>query len=304
MDKYIFPITFSIPKEKICTSPDLIKKTKILSDLIPGRLDTYIYNNETDYYNEYQKSLFALTTKKGGWDCLRHYEILANNCIPIFPNIENCPKNTMKLLSKTLIIEGNLLYEAFKNKYIHELSEEDLNKYNNLANRLFNYTNNNLTTKQIAKYILNKTNNDKCYNILYLSGDTNPDYLRCLTLHGFKELFGENCHDYPKIPHIYKSNNINYTKLYGKGISYTNLLDETLHNSKIDNNILDYIKIKHFDLIIYGSHTRGMPFYDLVDSIYEPNKIILLNGEDNSYNIDYFTNWILKGHYVFVRELE
>lgn len=92
----LHPITFSIPKDKIVLSIPL--KTKNCSDLIPGKIETYIYQNEEDYYKEYQSSLFAITTKKGGWDCLRHYEIMANGCIPYFPNIEQCPPriNTVK----------------------------------------------------------------------------------------------------------------------------------------------------------------------------------------------------------------
>jgi hypothetical protein len=92
-------ITFSIPEEKIVK--DIPNKSKLLSSLIPGNLSTYIYNNEEDYYNEYKKSLFATTILKAGWDCMRHYEILLNGCIPYFPNIENCPKNTMKLFPKS-----------------------------------------------------------------------------------------------------------------------------------------------------------------------------------------------------------
>ena len=56
----LHPITFSIPKEKICDTYNI--KTKILSDLIPGNTSTYIYNNEQDYYNEYKTSYFAITT--------------------------------------------------------------------------------------------------------------------------------------------------------------------------------------------------------------------------------------------------
>ena len=87
-----------------------------MSSLIPGDTKTYIYNNETDYYNEYKQSFFAITKKKGGWDCMRHYEILANGTIPYFLNIEACPPNTMALLPKDLIMEGNLLYDKLKNK--------------------------------------------------------------------------------------------------------------------------------------------------------------------------------------------
>ena len=46
--------------------------------LIPGRGETYIYQTEPEYYENYQRAYFALTCKKGGWDCMRHYEILAS----------------------------------------------------------------------------------------------------------------------------------------------------------------------------------------------------------------------------------
>ena len=98
MNNLLHPITFSIPIEKIIIN--IPNKLKLVSDLIPGKIETYIYNTEEDYYKEYQKSYFALTFKKGGWDCLRHYEIIANGCIPYFSEIEKCPNNTLHLFPK------------------------------------------------------------------------------------------------------------------------------------------------------------------------------------------------------------
>jgi hypothetical protein len=296
----LFPITFSIPKEKICDIS--IQKTKILSNLIPGKVSTYIYNTEQEYYNEYQESYFAITTQKAGWDCLRHYEILANRCIPLFNNINECPINTLFLFPKKLLFEAiNLYNNKFANKKISELTTEDINEYAILQNKFLEYTKNYLTTDKIAKYILQKTNHENINKILYLSQDVGPDYLRCLTLHGFKSIFGSDCHDYPKIPHIYKSQNINYANLYGKGMTYTNLLEQYVHDSSLDTNVVNNIKNKYYDIVIYGSYHRGMPYYDLICSIYKPNEIILLCGEDlHDCNYHYFIN---KGHFVFVREM-
>ena len=297
----LHPITFSIPKEKICNN-NIIIKTKILSNLIPGDSTTYIYNTEEEYYNEYKKSYFAITKKKGGWDCMRHYEILANGCVPYFINIEECPQNTMFLLPKELFIEANQLYDnKFKNKNIDEITDEDINTYNILQQNLLEYTKNFLTTDKIVEYILKKTNHENVSKILYLSGDTNPDYLRCITLHGFKTVFGNKCHDYPKIPHIYKSDSINYKNLYGKGITYTNLLDPSLNSNNLDNTIQGDINNKYYDIVIYGSYHRGMPYYDLISKIYNPNEIILLCGED-THNCNYH-EFLKKGHSIFVREL-
>jgi hypothetical protein len=296
----IYPITFSIPSTKI-TNQSLCK-VKIMSSLIPGKLDTYIYTNETDYYNEYKSSMFALTSKKAGWDCMRHYEILANGCIPYFPEILNCPKNTMALFPKDLIIKGNFLYQRLCSKTIDSLLQEEKDECLSLSQSLLEYTRNTLTTVKMAQYILDKVNVLNVSNILYLSGDTGPDYLRCLTLHGFKQLYGKNCHDYPKIPHIYKSKDINYSSLYGKGITYTNLLEDELHNSDSNNTIIDDIKSKKYDIIIYGSYHRGMPLFDLVTQTYEPNKIVLLCGEDIHHcNYLEFAN---KGYITFIRELD
>jgi len=56
--------------------------------------------------------MFAITKKKAGWDCARHYEIIFNHCLPIFENIESCPKNIMTLLPKNLLFEINLFYNS------------------------------------------------------------------------------------------------------------------------------------------------------------------------------------------------
>ena len=125
--------------------------------------------------------------------------------------------------------------------------------------------------------------------------------MRCVTLHGFKSLIGVQCHDYPKIPHIYKSPHINYASLYGKGITYTNLLDPALHNDALDKNIVEAIQNKEFDVVIYGSYHRGLPLFDLVNTVYKPNEIVLLCGED-IHTCDYNV-WVKKGYTVFVREL-
>lgn len=298
------PIIFSIPLEKIIKTIPI--KTKILSNIIPGEISTYIYNNEIEYYSEYANSYFGITMKKGGWDCMRHYEIIANGCIPYFINIKKCPPNTMALWPKDLLIEGIDLYnKSFKNKDINDLTIDIIDEYNLLLNKLLDYTRTHLTTRNIANYIITKAYpNQEIHNklkILFLSGNTTPDYLRCLTLHGFKEMYGENCHDYPKIEHIYQNVNIQYCNLYGKGITYTNLLDQNLHNNNLDKSIINDIITKTYDLIIYGSYHRGMPFYDLINEIYEPNKIILLCGED--IHCCQNTKYLNIGHLIFVREL-
>ena len=139
---YFHPISFAAPKENIVsTIPD---KKVDLAFLIPGRLDTYIYNDEASYNQAYQDSRFAVTCKKAGWDCLRHYEILANGCIPYFPDLNKLPPTTMTFFPKNFILQMNSLYEQ-KNFY---------KQYNFFAKSLLDYTKRYLTTEYMAAYVL------------------------------------------------------------------------------------------------------------------------------------------------------
>ena len=280
-----YPITFSIPECKIIDH--IPHKIKMISDLIPGRTETYIYMTETEYYLEYQSSIFARTNKKAGWDCMRHYEIMANGCIPYFPNILECPANTMALCPKYLFYKGNLLYDRFKDKTVENLIPEEIFEYKSLIEEFLSYLRENLTTREIAKYILRTCDKPDAQNILVLSGNTDCDYLRCLTLHGFKMLLKDKCHDYPVVPHIYNCY-IDPDRLYGKGFTYSNLLDpEEYYDPEKDATIEEDIRQRKYDLVIYGSFTRGMPLYDLIRQYYRPSEIVLLFGEDTT--IEWFS---------------
>lgn len=117
-DKNIFPISFSIPEEKISKFKQ--KKNFIVSPMIPGIKYTYIYKKEKDYNDMYQKSLFALTYKKTGWDCFRHYEILMNGALPLFLDLENCPEGTCSNLPKNKLIK-------IKNSLINFIPKDEIN---------------------------------------------------------------------------------------------------------------------------------------------------------------------------------
>lgn len=88
----LFPISFALPTSKIYTKT---LKTKLLAHITPLDKSTYIYKNEADYYKDYRDSYFAITCKKAGWDCMRHWEIIGNGCIPIFIDLDKCPKETL-----------------------------------------------------------------------------------------------------------------------------------------------------------------------------------------------------------------
>lgn len=108
------PISFKFPSiNTVYTRDYRMDKNQILATCDPRFTASYIYNSELDYYQGYGNALFAFTTKKAGWDCLRHYEILACGCLPVFVNIKNMPKYTMVEWDRALQIRANDLWMHF-----------------------------------------------------------------------------------------------------------------------------------------------------------------------------------------------
>lgn len=132
------PIGFSIPESQLVNKLPI--KNKLFGTVIPGKSETYIFPKEEDYNDDYQKSYYGLTMKKAGWDCVRHYEILANRCIPYFLNIENCPEKTLTHLPKNLLKSVN--FEMIQSNY-----EE-------VESQFYEWTLNNLTTKKMVLNII------------------------------------------------------------------------------------------------------------------------------------------------------
>lgn len=141
----VFPISFGAPKEKIVK--EVPTKTQDWGTVIPVDMSTYIFEDENSYYSDYQKSYFALTHKKGGWDCMRHYEILLNGCVPYFRDIKGCPNSTMMNFPKDLC------------KHVNEMitrEEVNLSEYSDLANDFLIHTREKLTTECIFNSIAEK----------------------------------------------------------------------------------------------------------------------------------------------------
>jgi hypothetical protein len=258
--------------------------------LIPGELGTYIYDTEEDFYRSYQGSYYARTWKKAGWDCLRHYEILASGAIPYFRDLDKCEEKTLALFPKELVLAAMNMPGVSAEGIDHRVFDQT--RYREIVTQLLDYTRKHLTTRQMAKYVLETIHYAGEGKILFLSGNTAPDYLRCLMLIGFKELLGERVVDYPKIKHIYRSYP-DTDHLHGKGFTYTRIVDDL----PVDRgNIAERIRSKEFDLVIYGSIHRNLPYHDLVKQVYHPDQIVYFCGED-AHHCAYFHT-----HNLFLRE--
>ena len=265
------PIQFSIPESKIIKT--IPTKDQDFAFIVPGNFKTYIYTQEADYYKDYQRSLYAITCCKGGWDCLRHYEILANGCIPYFIDLEECHPNTMKFLPKEFILEAMNLPGVSYLKIDH--SKFNRANYDALLQKLLEHTRKYLTSNAMAEYLLKSVNYKGSGSILYLTCNyPGAEYMRDLTLIGLKENLKNRIVDFPKVPYIYKDY-VRNGYLYGNGFTYTNIIDDYPTDR---NNIEERIKNKEFDLIIYGIAYMAQPYYELVCKYYEPEKIIHICG--------------------------
>ena len=114
----------------------------------------------------------------------------------------------------------------------------------------------------------------------------------CTIIHGFKEILGKNCHDYPKNLYIYKTNLV-------KDSIYSNFVENSLHDNELDDKIEEDIKNKYYDLIIYGLQKKyiNLIYYDIVNQIYKPNEVIFICENDCDY-----IKFLNIGHTIFVNE--
>lgn len=94
----ILPISFSIPNEKIVR--EVLHKEKLfgkhivdaeVASKVNGSTTKYAFQTEKSYYEDLQHAKYGITTKRGGWDCLRHYEIAANGAVICFKDLHLKP---------------------------------------------------------------------------------------------------------------------------------------------------------------------------------------------------------------------
>lgn len=115
-DYGVHPIHFGIPSGK--GAADLPTKTRDIAEPVPSNDPTerrdYRFSDERSYYQSYQDAWFAHTRRRAGWDCLRHYEILANRCLPVF-DMDGLPATTMVDWPRNLQRRVNELFVRWTN---------------------------------------------------------------------------------------------------------------------------------------------------------------------------------------------
>lgn len=97
LTRNIKPIAFSIPEEKIVAkAPEKQKDwpAHVVDEEVAARVGgatSYAFDSEDSYFVDLRESRFGITTKRAGWDCLRHYEIAANGAVMCFRDLSKKP---------------------------------------------------------------------------------------------------------------------------------------------------------------------------------------------------------------------
>lgn len=102
-DDRVLPVSFAVPGEKIL--PRAAPKVRQFATHVQAQAayqlpwirqncrPDYCFEREADYRADMATSKFAVTMKKGGWDCMRHYEQAANLAVPCFLNLGDKPRD-------------------------------------------------------------------------------------------------------------------------------------------------------------------------------------------------------------------
>jgi hypothetical protein len=127
-------ISFGIPEAKIVKQLPAKKKdfAKHIVDpevaaRVPGSYTSYAFTSESEYFKDLQESRFGITTKRSGWDCLRHYEIACNGTVMCFRDLDLKPETCAPhgLSEKNTIIYKNA---DDLMKRIASISQEEYNR--------------------------------------------------------------------------------------------------------------------------------------------------------------------------------
>jgi hypothetical protein len=208
-EMHLLPISFSWPGE--------IKhheRAEIdLSPIIPW--EPYSFESYPEYLREYSKSHYALTFKKGGWDCNRHIEIMASGSIPIMPDIEDCPRMTMFFYPKNLM--------SFAKAEFENESRPTLRLHQAISQWLARFQ----LSSAMARQVIQMARIAPSHIVFADPGfERRPDYLSSQLFSGFKQLMGSDAVlSLFQSDILYSDYEYSTDHLHGKGFGSTKILE-------------------------------------------------------------------------------
>jgi hypothetical protein len=92
--------------------------------------------------------------KKSGWDCLRHYEIMMNHCIPLFRDLPECPSLTMTHFPRFEVLTACNLLDSQGEEFFATRQGEQV--YARLLGRVMAELRAKMTTKAVALSVIDR----------------------------------------------------------------------------------------------------------------------------------------------------
>ena len=274
----LFALPYAIPDE--CIVSAVPEKTCVLSPLVPGDRSTYVYGagQEQAYYEGYRCARFALSPRKGGWDCLRHYEVLAAGCVPLMEGLEHCPSATMVSFPKELVLEARALWPW-------QDTPDAQARYDATVRALLEHMRLHCSTSALAEMFLSYFPTlPVAPKVLMLNCDPGENYTRELLSVALRRRLGAFFVEVPRNDVLYKGADL--SKAYGYGFTYGGRLDE----EPLDRtHIAERLAEREWNLVIYGKTGRddgwqgqlpNQPFLKEVMENYSSDEIVFLFGGD------------------------
>ena len=306
-DTYVHPLSYAIPDELVVASPPV--KTEVWAGAAPS---VHTFVEEEAYHAGYRAARFANTRKKGGWDALRHYEILANGCIPVI-DLSGCPALTMTTFPAALVAAAAAELLPFNGEGTTKIYEEYVGK-------LLDHTRRHLTCSAIARSFLTTMRLSTESSVLILPCQPEPNYTREMLSIGLSRLLGDRCTFYPPIPFLHSDFPASrLASLHGRGFTYTRRLPPLSSSASLSEaEVLKGLESHRWDVVVYGKigpdefamgSVPNVPYWSTVSRFYGKEEIAFLYGGDgcqdmttaNRYS-DHLRNHMEHGH-CFVREL-
>jgi hypothetical protein len=151
-------ISFAVPEGKIFTGAAL--KTKDfpahivdaeVADRLTGKNGTqaYAFKTEAEYYADLRASRYGITTKRAGWDCLRHYEIASNGAVPCFRDLALKPASC----APHGLHEGNSLSYRNADDLFRQIERLEASRYEQLRAGSLKWAREHNTRVQAARLL-------------------------------------------------------------------------------------------------------------------------------------------------------
>ena len=290
----IHPISFSIPSlkwEKYRELRTQSKKSTYFSKLIP-KITKYSHFDEGEYIQDYSKSYFAITFRKGGWESLRHYEILMAGTLPYFLQVDEIPEGALcsfpiELLKKVHKLPGMPSQEDVINNirktFMIKIDKEhfDKKKYFDLRKEFLIFVNQNMLSKHIVKSVLDISSSNKLsplpekFDTILVSSHRRfgkQDYQRDLLCVGILEL-GYKLHTSFDISYLFEGSK-KETELYGRGFTYGKSVPDNLKKNWCKVNLFG----THEEPVVILTTKSNTPDFPIAN--YTGTKIFVDGNDD------------------------